>query len=70
MLAAAVTLYGLLMSFILSAGARNKRDGRANPKSLIMLGYVLLGLTAGAAAMLPMWALYDPASAAALVAQL
>lgn len=67
MLAAAVTVYGLLMSFIFSAGTRNRREGRAHPKMLVLAGFVLAGFTIAVAGLLPIWALFDPAAANALV---
>ena len=66
MLAGGLLLYGFLMSFVLSAGMRNKREGRTNPFILTAVGYVMCGLTAGAAIMLPAWGLLDPAGAAEL----
>lgn len=62
MLAAGVLIYGFLTSFILSAGARNRREGQANPFMLTATGLVLCGLTAGAAVILPVWAAVDPAA--------
>lgn len=67
MLAFGVMIYGFLLSFVLSAATRNKREGRKNPLMVSAMGYVLCGISAGAAAMLPVWAAYDPAGAATLV---
>ncbi len=67
MLAFGVLLYGFLLSFVLTSTSRNKRDGRANPRMLMAVGYVLCGLSAGLALMLPLLAAYDPGAAAMLV---
>lgn len=48
--------YGILLSFVLSAASRNRREGRAHPPMLVYIGHLLLGLTAGAAVLLPIWA--------------
>jgi hypothetical protein len=68
MLAGGILLYGFLLSFILSAGQRNRREGRGNPMVMTVLGYVLCGVSAGAAAILPVWALLDPAALATIAA--
>lgn len=67
MIPVAVILYGFLLSFVLSAGARNKREGRANPMILTTVGYVLCGMSAGVAAILPIWSWIDPAATSTLL---
>lgn len=47
--------YGILLSFVLSAASRNRREGRSHPPMLIYTGHLLLGLTAGAALLLATW---------------
>lgn len=47
--------YGILLSFVLSAASRNRREGRSHPPMLVYTGHLLLGLTAGAAAALAIW---------------
>ena len=64
MLAVAGLIYSALMSFVLSCASRNARDGRAHTPMLLYLGYVLCGLTAGGAALLPVWAALHPELAA------
>ncbi|HEX7821205.1 MAG TPA: hypothetical protein VF463_11365 [Sphingobium sp.] len=54
MLQFAVIIYGLLLSFVLSSAARNTREGRAHARSLVYVGYLLCGLSAGAAVGLPL----------------
>lgn len=49
-------IYGLLLSFVLSSATRNRREGRSHPKMLVYVGYLLCGLSAGAALLLPLWA--------------
>jgi hypothetical protein len=66
MLAGAVLTYGFLMSFVLSAAARNKRQEQTNPAILNATGFLLCGLTAGLAIILPVWATMDPAAVQAL----
>lgn len=66
-MAIGVLIYGFLLSFVLAAATRNKREGRKNPLMVTAMGYVLCGISAGAAALLPLWASYDPAGAAVLV---
>jgi hypothetical protein len=56
MLHFAVLVYGLLLSFVLSAAGRNRREGRAHPAMVVYTGYVLCGLSAGAAIGLPLLA--------------
>lgn len=70
MLATAVTIYGLLMSFIFSAGTRNRREGRPNPPIMTMAGHVLCGMTVGVAVLLPVWAMVDPAATKLILASL
>jgi hypothetical protein len=53
MLQFAIVVYGLLLSFVLSSTARNRREGRAHAPMLVYVGYVLCGLSAGAAVALP-----------------
>ena len=60
-------IYGLLLSFVLSSAARNRREGRTHPQMLVYVGYVLIGLTAGAALLLPVWAGLHPDSLPALI---
>lgn len=67
MIPVGILLYGFLLSFVLSAGARNRREGRANPMMLTVVGYVLCGLSAGVAAILPLWSWLDPAAASTLL---
>ncbi len=52
MVGAAVFVYGLLMSFIFSGVARNAKLDRPNPAMVTYVGYLLVGLTAGAAVIL------------------
>ena len=66
MLAVAGLIYSALLSFVWSSAERNRREARAHPMVLVAVGYVLCGLTAAMAVMLPVWAVYDPAGAAAL----
>jgi len=47
MFGAVAFTYGLLMSFVLSGVSRNARLQRANPAVLSMIGYLLVGITAG-----------------------
>lgn len=54
MLQFAVIIYGLLLSFVLSSGSRNTREGRTHARPLIYVGYLLCGLSAGAAVGLPL----------------
>lgn len=54
MLHIAVVVYGLLLSFVLFSASRNKREGRAHARPLVYVGYVLCGLSAGAAVGLPL----------------
>lgn len=66
MLAIVALTYSALLSFVLSSASRNRREGRAHPQMLLYVGYVLLGLTAAGAGLLPVWAAYNPADAATL----
>jgi multisubunit Na+/H+ antiporter MnhB subunit len=66
MLQFAIVMYGFLLMFVLFSASRNKREGRSNSRMLTGTGYVLCGISAGAATLLPLWALYDPVSAVAL----
>jgi|GEM_PF-746541 len=66
MLAFAALTYSALMSFVLSSAASNKRAGRAHPQILVYVGYVLCGMTAAGAGLLPVWAAFHPADAATL----
>ncbi|MFZ2997506.1 hypothetical protein [Sphingobium sp.] len=45
----AALTYGLLASVILSAAQRNSKMARPHPPLLLYLGYLLCGLSAGAA---------------------
>ena len=65
MLAVAGLIYSALFSFVLSAAERNRREARAHPVMLTNVGYVLCGLTGALALLLPVWAVIDPAGAAA-----
>jgi hypothetical protein len=49
-------IYAVLLSFVLSSAARNKREGRSHAPMLVYVGYLLCGLSAGAAVLLPVWA--------------
>lgn len=57
MLQFAGMIYGLLTTFVLSSAMWNHRQGRAHPPILVYLGYILCGLSAGAALLLPIWSL-------------
>lgn len=48
----AVLTYGLLASIILSAAQRNRRLARPHPPILLYIGYLLCGLSIGAALIL------------------
>ena len=65
MLAVAGLIYSALFSFVWSAAERNRREARAHSMMLTYVGYVLCGLTGTAAVLLPVWAVVDPAGAAA-----
>lgn len=65
MLAVAGLIYSALFSFVWSAAERNRREARAHPMMLTYVGYVLCGLTGALAVFLPVWAVVDPAGAAA-----
>lgn len=41
--------YGLLMSFVLSGASRNVKLRRPHPPTLVYMGYLLCGITAGIA---------------------
>jgi hypothetical protein len=41
--------YGLLASVILSAAQRNRKLGKSHPPLLLYMGYLLCGLSGGAA---------------------
>jgi len=47
-------VYGLLLSFVLASAGRNRREGRDHAPMLVYAGYVLCGLSAGAAVGLPL----------------
>lgn len=49
-----ILVYGLLLSFVLTSAARNRREGRDHAPMLIYAGYILCGLSAGAAVGLPL----------------
>ena len=66
MLQFAVLGYGLLLSYVMSSVSHNRRSGRSHPQILIYVGYVLCGMSAGAAVLLPIWAGFNPAGVAAL----
>lgn len=48
-----VLLYGLLAMFVLTSAARNRRTGRNHAPMLVYVGYLLCGVSAGAAVALP-----------------
>ncbi|MET0360216.1 MAG: hypothetical protein ABW048_00540 [Sphingobium sp.] len=54
MLHFAVIVYGLLLSFVLTSASRNRREGRTHARALVYVGYILCGLSAGAAIGLPL----------------
>ncbi len=49
-----IVIYGLLLSFVLASASRNMREGRAHARPLVYVGYILCGLSAGAAIGLPL----------------
>lgn len=53
MLQFAILTFGLLASFVLFSAEGNQRAGRAHPPILVYVGYLLCGLSAGAALALP-----------------
>jgi len=59
MVETAVFTYGLLASFVLSGAARNKRMERPNPAMLTYLGYVLVGVSGSASALLSGYAVWQ-----------
>jgi hypothetical protein len=52
MLEFAVFTYGLLASFIWTSAERNRRAARPHPPILRHLGYLVVGISAGAAVVL------------------
>jgi hypothetical protein len=54
MLQLAGLIYGMLASFILSSASRNHKTGRPHPPMLVYAGYLLCGLSMGAALALPL----------------
>lgn len=54
MLHFAIVIYGLLLSFVLSSASRNRREGRDHARPLVYVGYLLCGISAGAAVGLPL----------------
>ena len=54
MLQFAMMIYGLLLVFVLTSAARNTRERRAHAPMLIYVGYLLCGISAGAAVGLPL----------------
>ncbi len=54
MLQFAIVIYGLLLSFVLSSASRNRREGRAHARPLVFVGYILCGISVGAAIGLPL----------------
>lgn len=54
MLQFAILVYGLLLSFVLTSASRNRREGKAHAPMLVYVGYLLCGLSAGAAVGLPL----------------
>jgi hypothetical protein len=64
---AGLLVYGFLLSFVLSASARNRRERRANPAIMVAVGLVLAGISVTFAVGLPIWAWLDPAGASAAV---
>lgn len=58
MVETAVFTYGLLASFVLSAASHNQRAQRPNPPIMNYVGYILLGMSAGAAVLLAGYAVW------------
>ena len=54
MLQVAGLIYGMLASFVLSSASRNRKTGRPHPPMLVYIGYLLCGMSAGAALLLPL----------------
>ena len=52
MTAVAALIYGFLATFVLSAAGHNNKVQRAHPPVLLHIGYVLCGMSAGAALIL------------------
>ena len=52
MTAFAALLYGFLTTFVRSAAGHNNRVRRQHSRALLHIGYVLCGMSAGAAAVL------------------
>lgn len=44
---AAVLVYGLLTSFVLSGASRNRRENRPNPRMMEWTGLVMMGVSIG-----------------------
>lgn len=57
MLQVAGLIYGMLASFVLSSATWNRKKGRPHPPMLVYIGYLLCGMSAGAALFLPLLAL-------------
>ena len=49
MFGALALTYGMLMSFVLSGASRNVKLRRPHPPTMVYLGYLLCGITAGIA---------------------
>ncbi|HEX7871439.1 MAG TPA: hypothetical protein VF475_00915 [Sphingobium sp.] len=47
-------IYALTLMFVLSSASRNRKQGRAHAPVLVYAGYLLCGLSAGAAIGLPL----------------
>lgn len=50
--------YGLLASFILASIARNKKENRANPPIVTMLGWGMMSMSLTFSLLLAGWALW------------
>ena len=53
MLQFAMMIYGLMLMFVLTSASRNRRHGRSHAPMLVYVGYILCGISAGAAVGLP-----------------
>lgn len=51
MIEVAALTYGMLTSFVLSSASRNRKASRPNPRIVEIFGWLLLGMSAGGAAM-------------------
>jgi hypothetical protein len=66
MIEAVAVTYGMLLSFVLSGASRNQKLDRPNPAMLSYVGYVLFGMTAALAAVLPIYAGWSIATGEAI----